>query len=132
MDFVSRLQSWDSFFRSASAGAAPGDAYQAPPSLAPPGRHQVPVTSLVPQLAAFAPAAAAGSFSADEKIVDDHLAVQAIIRSYQVRLILLAFTTFVHCRPSDSVDSIVHCLFVFCHPESRFEESSSATSMENK
>jgi len=74
--------SWDSFFRNATAGAEPGQAYQAPPSLASPGRYEVPVTSLVPQLGSFASAPTA--FSADEKVVDDHLAVQAIIRSYQV------------------------------------------------
>jgi len=74
--------SWDSFFRNASAGAEPGHAYQAPPSLATPGKYQVPVSSLVPQFGAqsYSPS----SISADEKVVDDHLAVQAIIRSYQV------------------------------------------------
>ena len=74
------FQSWDSFFRNSSAGAAPGQAYQAPPSLAAPGRNQVPVTSLAPYLGG---APALGG-QINEKVIDDHLAVQAIIRSYQV------------------------------------------------
>lgn len=77
------LQSWDAFFRSSSAGALPGQAYQAPPSLAEPGRNQVSLSSLVPQMGMGGGVAMGGQVS--EKIIDDHLAVQAIIRSYQVR-----------------------------------------------
>ncbi|XP_046664712.1 2-oxoglutarate dehydrogenase, mitochondrial isoform X3 [Homalodisca vitripennis] len=73
--------SWDSFFRSSSAGALPGQAYQPPPSLAEPARNQVPLTSLVPH---FGGGVAMGG-QINEKIIDDHLAVQAIIRSYQIR-----------------------------------------------
>jgi len=76
------LQSWDSFFRNSAAGAAPGQAYQPPPSLAIPGRNQVPITSLTPYLGGSRVPALGGQI--DEKIIDDHLAVQAIIRSYQV------------------------------------------------
>lgn len=85
------LQSWDAFFRSTSAGAAPGQAYQAPPSLAEPGRNQVSLTSLVPHLGGGG-MAMGGQVS--EKVIDDHLAVQAIIRSYQVRLFYIVFTCF--------------------------------------
>ncbi|XP_026729993.1 2-oxoglutarate dehydrogenase, mitochondrial isoform X2 [Trichoplusia ni] len=74
--------SWDAFFRNATAGAQPGSAYTAPPNLAPYGKHEVPLTSLVP--AGGMPSIAAGS-PINEKIIDDHLAVQAIIRSYQAR-----------------------------------------------
>lgn len=79
------IQSWDSFFRNTSAGAAPGQAYQAPPSLAVPRRNEVPVSALVPHYAA---PSAMSSFAVDEKTIDDHLAVQAIIRSYQVFILL--------------------------------------------
>jgi 2-oxoglutarate dehydrogenase E1 component len=64
------------------AGAAPGQAYQPPPSLAAPGRNQVPVTSIAPYLGGSGALALGGQIN--EKIIDDHLAVQAIIRSYQV------------------------------------------------
>uniref|UniRef100_A0A0N8DDT8 2-oxoglutarate dehydrogenase, mitochondrial n=1 Tax=Daphnia magna TaxID=35525 RepID=A0A0N8DDT8_9CRUS len=74
--------SWDSFFRNASAGAGPGQAYQAPPSLAVPGKYEIPVTALVPQ---FTSSGVSTGLPIDEKIIDDHLAVQAIIRSYQIR-----------------------------------------------
>ena len=82
-------QSWDSFFANASAGAAPGQAYQAPPSLALPGRNEVPITSLASMSSMLprrgsSPNLPSTSLSAEEAIVDDHLAVQAIIRSYQV------------------------------------------------
>ncbi|NEU33054.1 hypothetical protein GN156_20375, partial [bacterium LRH843] len=80
--------SWDSFFRSSSAGAPPGAAYQAPPNLAELGRNQVPVSSLVPFMGGASPALSGGPVN--EKIIDDHLAVQAIIRSYQARGHLVA------------------------------------------
>ncbi|XP_054265308.1 2-oxoglutarate dehydrogenase complex component E1 isoform X2 [Macrosteles quadrilineatus] len=79
--------SWDSFFRSSSAGAAPGQAYQSPPSLAEPARNTVPLSALVPQ---FSGGMAASGGQINEKIIDDHLAVQAIIRSYQARGHLVA------------------------------------------
>ncbi|XP_060869781.1 2-oxoglutarate dehydrogenase complex component E1 isoform X5 [Metopolophium dirhodum] len=73
--------SWDTFFKNCDAGAQPGAAYQAPPSLAPPGKNEVLLSSLLPGLQNTT--AIGGTFS--EKMIDDHLAVQAIIRSYQVR-----------------------------------------------
>ncbi|XP_051174483.1 2-oxoglutarate dehydrogenase complex component E1 isoform X3 [Leptopilina boulardi] len=72
--------SWDSFFRNSTAGAAPGLAYQAPPSLAP-SYNQIPLSSLLP----LGGGSQIGQVPVNEKIIDDHLAVQAIIRSYQIR-----------------------------------------------
>lgn len=77
--------SWDSFFRSSTAGAAPGQAYQAPPSLAP-SHNQVPLGALLP----LGGGSQLGQVPVNEKIIDDHLAVQAIIRSYQARGHLVA------------------------------------------
>jgi hypothetical protein len=73
------LQSWDVFFRNSTAGAGPGQAYQAPPSLGILGRNETALSSM----AGFMGGNALGG-QVDEKIIDDHLAVQAIIRSYQV------------------------------------------------
>ena len=76
--FIPTFQSWDVFFRNATAGAAPGEAYVSPYSL-PAGAFQ--------GSGAAAPHIGAQQGSAlDLKVIDDHLAVQAIIRSYQVRL----------------------------------------------
>ncbi|XP_037299477.1 2-oxoglutarate dehydrogenase, mitochondrial isoform X6 [Manduca sexta] len=75
--------SWDAFFRNATNGAQPGAAYTPPPNLAPYNKNEVPLTSLVPTSGGM-PSIAAGS-PINEKIIDDHLAVQAIIRSYQIR-----------------------------------------------
>ncbi|KAH0954038.1 hypothetical protein HN011_008403 [Eciton burchellii] len=77
--------SWDSFFRSSTAGAAPGFAYQAPPSLAP-SHNQIPLGTLLP----LSGGTQLGQAPVNEKIIDDHLAVQAIIRSYQARGHLVA------------------------------------------
>jgi 2-oxoglutarate dehydrogenase E1 component len=49
--------------------------------LAVPGRHEIPITALVPQMSM---SGVSTGLPIDEKIIDDHLAVQAIIRSYQV------------------------------------------------
>ncbi|XP_074102450.1 oxoglutarate dehydrogenase Nc73EF isoform X5 [Cotesia typhae] len=78
--------SWDSFFRNSTAGATPGFAYQAPPSLAP-SYNQVPLGSLMPALGG---GSQVGQVPVNEKVIDDHLAVQAIIRSYQARGHLVA------------------------------------------
>ncbi|XP_046478917.1 2-oxoglutarate dehydrogenase complex component E1 isoform X4 [Neodiprion pinetum] len=72
--------SWDSFFRNSTAGATPGLAYQAPPSLVP-SYNQVPSGSLM----SYGASPALSHSPINEKIIDDHLAVQAIIRSYQIR-----------------------------------------------
>ncbi|XP_064421602.1 2-oxoglutarate dehydrogenase complex component E1 isoform X1 [Latimeria chalumnae] len=66
-------KSWDVFFRNANAGAPPGTAYQSPP----------PLGSSLSSLAQ-----ARSLFQAQpnvEKLVEDHLAVQSLIRAYQIR-----------------------------------------------
>ncbi|KAM6040508.1 2-oxoglutarate dehydrogenase complex component E1 isoform 2-T2 [Chlamydotis macqueenii] len=66
-------KSWDIFFRNANAGAAPGTAYQSPPPLS---------TSLSTlSQAQFLDQAQPNV----DKLVEDHLAVQSLIRAYQVR-----------------------------------------------
>ncbi|XP_076662252.1 oxoglutarate dehydrogenase Nc73EF isoform X3 [Halictus rubicundus] len=77
--------SWDAFFRNSTAGAAPGLAYQAPPSLAP-SHNQIPLGALLP----LGGGSQLSQMPLNEKIIDDHLAVQAIIRSYQARGHLVA------------------------------------------
>ncbi|XP_012538859.1 2-oxoglutarate dehydrogenase, mitochondrial isoform X3 [Monomorium pharaonis] len=77
--------SWDSYFRNSTAGASPGLAYQAPPSLAP-NFNQIPLGALLP----LGGGTQLGQSPVNEKIIDDHLAVQAIIRSYQARGHLVA------------------------------------------
>ena len=63
------IQSWDAFFRSATAGAPPGHAYTPPSSLRP--SSVLPTTSTTTQV--------------DPSIIRDHLRVQALIRAYQIR-----------------------------------------------
>ncbi|XP_074031006.1 2-oxoglutarate dehydrogenase complex component E1 isoform X5 [Leptinotarsa decemlineata] len=75
--------SWDSFFRNSAQG---GPGYQPPPSLAPLGRNEIPATSLLPMAGSLS----LGGGQISEKVIDDHLAVQAIIRSYQARGHLVA------------------------------------------
>uniref|UniRef100_T1I7U2 2-oxoglutarate dehydrogenase, mitochondrial n=1 Tax=Rhodnius prolixus TaxID=13249 RepID=T1I7U2_RHOPR len=70
--------SWDAYFRNTTKGVA--QAYTSPPSLAPPPKHHVPITAVAPMLGG-----AMGAAPISEKVIDDHLAVQAIIRSYQAR-----------------------------------------------
>ncbi|XP_024944925.1 2-oxoglutarate dehydrogenase, mitochondrial isoform X3 [Cephus cinctus] len=77
--------SWDAFFRNSTAGAMPGLAYQAPPSLAP-SYNQIPLGALMP----VGGGSQISQLPINEKIIDDHLAVQAIIRSYQARGHLVA------------------------------------------
>lgn len=61
------------FFRNANAGAPPGAAYQSPLGL-------YAASSLVaPQLSSLV-----GAQPNVEKLVEDHLAVQSLIRAYQV------------------------------------------------
>ncbi|GJQ69810.1 hypothetical protein Trydic_g22364 [Trypoxylus dichotomus] len=74
--------SWDSFFRN----SAQGQGYQPPPSLGSPGKNEVALTSLLPALRG----GISGVSTLDDKIIEDHLAVQAIIRSYQARGHLVA------------------------------------------
>ncbi|XP_073951153.1 oxoglutarate dehydrogenase Nc73EF isoform X4 [Choristoneura fumiferana] len=95
--------SWDAFFRNASAGAQPGAAYTSPPNLAPYSKNEVPLTALVPASGGM-PSISAGS-PINEKIIDDHLAVQAIIRSYQSRGHLVAHLDPLGISTGDPVSS---------------------------
>lgn len=85
--------SWDSYFRNMS--------YQRPPSLAADGRNYIPVATFSPPAPPSPPPPSTpalpkptpsnpGGSSIDEKIIRDHLAVQAVIRSYQARGHLVA------------------------------------------
>ena len=75
------FKSWDAYFRNNS--------YASPPTLAPPPKHHVPISQFTGAGTALAPTGYAGppmaGYQVDDKLVDDHLAVQAIIRSYQVK-----------------------------------------------
>ncbi|XP_036292155.1 2-oxoglutarate dehydrogenase, mitochondrial isoform X1 [Pipistrellus kuhlii] len=67
-------KSWDIFFRNTNAGAAPGTAYQSPLALS------------MGALSAVARAQPlAGTQTNVDKLVEDHLAVQSLIRAYQIR-----------------------------------------------
>lgn len=66
------MQSWDIFFRNANSGALPGTAYQSPPPLGGTSQGLARVQALV------------GPQPNIEKLVEDHLAVQSLIRAYQV------------------------------------------------
>ncbi|XP_041362850.1 2-oxoglutarate dehydrogenase, mitochondrial-like isoform X1 [Gigantopelta aegis] len=67
-------KSWDSFFRQTAKGAPPGQAYVRPPTLA--SSSGVPATLPTHAVTQGVPI--------DEKIIEDHLSVQTIIRSYQI------------------------------------------------
>ncbi|KAJ8386028.1 hypothetical protein AAFF_G00178490 [Aldrovandia affinis] len=68
-------KSWDIFFRNANAGAPPGAAYQSPPPL-----------GMSVSLSGLAQAQyLVGAQPNVEKLVEDHLAVQSLIRAYQIR-----------------------------------------------
>ncbi len=74
-------KSWDAFFKSATAGVQPGLAYQSPPSLGSSAAavpQLQPTTSLTPSQTDVT--------SVAHRDIDDHLSVQAIIRSYQVSI----------------------------------------------
>uniref|UniRef100_A0A673MR73 2-oxoglutarate dehydrogenase complex component E1 n=1 Tax=Sinocyclocheilus rhinocerous TaxID=307959 RepID=A0A673MR73_9TELE len=66
-------KSWDIFFRNANAGAPPGSAYQSPPPMGVSLAGLAQAQSLV------------GAQPNVEKLVEDHLAVQSLIRAYQIR-----------------------------------------------
>ena len=74
------FQSWDVFFRNAENGAVPGEAYQSPPEIyGHPVRYTTEVTVQEPlrQATELAP-------SAVSSLIQEHLAVYSLIRSYQV------------------------------------------------
>jgi len=70
-------KSWDAYFRNVEAGAAPGQAFQAPPNLVPSAQAGV-----VSYAAAPTGVAASGDIA---KAIQDHLKIQLLIRSYQTR-----------------------------------------------
>lgn len=70
-------KSWDAFFRNASVNMEPGTAYQKPPTIFPHASR--------PNLPAIATGSSIESVDT-HRAIDDHLSVQAIIRSYQVCL----------------------------------------------
>ncbi|KAK2497341.1 hypothetical protein MC885_007621 [Smutsia gigantea] len=67
-------KSWDIFFRNTNAGAPPGTAYQSPLPLGPgflsAAARVQPLVEAQPNV---------------DKLVEDHLAVQSLIRAYQIR-----------------------------------------------
>ena len=67
-------KSWDIFFRNTNAGAPPGTAYQSPLSLS---RSSLATMAHAQSLVEAQPNV--------DKLVEDHLAVQSLIRAYQVR-----------------------------------------------
>ncbi|XP_025419010.1 2-oxoglutarate dehydrogenase, mitochondrial isoform X5 [Sipha flava] len=109
--------SWDAFFKNCDAGAPPGSAYQAPPSLAPPGKNQMLLSNILPSIQSTA--AMGGTFS--EKLIDDHLAVQAIIRSYQIRGHHIARLDPLNLSKDDQDDRLPQEILYGCYPP--FEEA---------
>uniref|UniRef100_A0A1I8G180 2-oxoglutarate dehydrogenase, mitochondrial n=3 Tax=Macrostomum lignano TaxID=282301 RepID=A0A1I8G180_9PLAT len=74
-------QSWNSYFSRVVAGAAPGQAYTSPFAAGVSSSS----SSLALQPSRRVSADGVVEHFADEKSIEDHLAVQAIIRSYQAR-----------------------------------------------
>uniref|UniRef100_A0A8C7R4D0 2-oxoglutarate dehydrogenase complex component E1 n=1 Tax=Oncorhynchus mykiss TaxID=8022 RepID=A0A8C7R4D0_ONCMY len=66
-------KSWDIFFRNANAGVSPGSAYQSPPPLGGAALELANAQAMVEAQPNM------------EKLVEDHLAVQSLVRAYQVR-----------------------------------------------
>ncbi|XP_035230854.1 2-oxoglutarate dehydrogenase, mitochondrial-like [Stegodyphus dumicola] len=77
-------KSWDAFFRNTSEGAEPGVAYQSPP-LAPIQYVQVPLDHIQGTALTSLTPSAVSAQHVEPRGIEDHLSVQAIIRSYQVR-----------------------------------------------
>ncbi|XP_050423125.1 2-oxoglutarate dehydrogenase complex component E1 isoform X4 [Adelges cooleyi] len=104
--------SWDAFFKNCAAGAPPGRAYQAPPTLAPPGRNEVLLSNLLPSVQNTA--AVGGAYN--EKMIDDHLAVQAIIRSYQIRGHHIARLDPLNLKKGNQDDRLPQEILYGCYP----------------
>ncbi|XP_042905193.1 2-oxoglutarate dehydrogenase complex component E1 isoform X2 [Parasteatoda tepidariorum] len=75
-------KSWDVYFRNSTEGADPSSAYQSPP-LTPTEYVHVPFPS-VQGMTALTPVSGTPQY-VEPRGIEDHLSVQAIIRSYQVR-----------------------------------------------
>ena len=82
--------SWDAYFRGAN--------YAAPPSLGNTNPNEIPLSAIAPALSAVSGGsmAAVGGGAPSAKVIEAHLAVQATIRSYQVRGHLAAQTDPLH------------------------------------
>uniref|UniRef100_A0A0X3QC74 2-oxoglutarate dehydrogenase, mitochondrial n=1 Tax=Schistocephalus solidus TaxID=70667 RepID=A0A0X3QC74_SCHSO len=79
-------KSWDIYFRSVNSGADVGSAYSRPPTLGV-DNYGLDLAHLIAAATASSPATSAVPGS---KLIEEHLAVQTIIRSYQVRGHLVA------------------------------------------
>lgn len=77
ISFYLFFQSWNSYFRNNS--------YTAPPTLATLPKNTVPVSQYLGADVGSAGTGLVPAGSINDKLIDDHLAVQAIIRSYQVK-----------------------------------------------
>jgi 2-oxoglutarate dehydrogenase E1 component len=76
-------KSWDTYFRQLSAGVPPSKAYVAPPTL---GQLRVMEKAQSSLTVSPHPQTTAPSIlTSDAKVIADHMAVQSIIRAYQVR-----------------------------------------------
>ncbi|XP_075159950.1 2-oxoglutarate dehydrogenase complex component E1-like isoform X4 [Haematobia irritans] len=94
--------SWDAYFRNNS--------YCGPPNLAPQQYNTLPVS-------AYGGMAGVGGPAPDSKTIDDHLAVQAIIRSYQIRGHNIAHLDPLEINsaelPRNSTIKVIHATFDF-------------------
>lgn len=99
-------KSWDAYFRQLSAGVPPSQAYVKPPTLGQlrPLSFGAPVSALtVPlQQQTVAPSVV----SADAKTIAEHMAVQSIIRAYQVRGHNVSHLDPLGIRSADRDDSL--------------------------
>jgi len=80
--------SWDAYFR--------GINYTPPPSLGNTRANEIPLSAIVPALSGIGAAAGSAAVAPSSQVIDAHLAVQATIRSYQVRGHLAAQTDPLH------------------------------------
>ena len=84
------FQSWDIYFRQLKDGKPVSDAFTAPPNpLYHPHAAFFPITSFAVESQQQAPQS---DLTADQEDIEQHLAVQAIIRSYQVCYPVPSFT----------------------------------------
>lgn len=83
-------KSWDIFFKNAEKGASPGTAYSPPPPVE--AGYPAPAMSSTVPVPASQVIQDVGTKTLDRKVIEDHLSVQAIIRSYQIRGHFLATT----------------------------------------
>ena len=83
------FQSWDVYFRNVNNGAPPGQAYQSPPSLvaSSPAASSAPAAQKVDLARIDA-----------KEVIDEHLAVQALIRGYQVSVSDAINLSFGQCK----------------------------------